>query len=40
MKELADPTDQLLKGILLGLSIRDYGRVIDSLGESFGLSIY
>jgi len=38
MKELAGPTDQLLKGILLGLSMRDYGGVIDSLGESFGLS--
>lgn len=38
MKELAGPTDQLLKGILLGLSVRDYGGVIDSLGESFGLS--
>jgi putative transposase len=38
MKELAGPTDQLLKGILFGLSMRDYGGVIDSLGESFGLS--
>jgi len=38
MKELAGPSDQLLKGVLLGLSVRDYGEVIDSLGESFGLS--
>jgi len=38
MKELAGPSDQLLKGVLLGLSMRDYGGVIDSLGESFGLS--
>ncbi|MCX6242741.1 MAG: transposase [Bacteroidetes bacterium] len=38
MKELGGPNDQLLKGILLGLSVRDYGGVINSLGESFGLS--
>jgi transposase-like protein len=38
MKELAGPSEQLLKGVLLGLSMRDYGGVIDSVGESFGLS--
>jgi len=38
MKELAGPLDQLLKGILVGLSMWDYRGVIDSLGESFGLS--
>ena len=37
-KELPEPTDQLLKGVLLGLSVRDYGQVIDSLGEGLGLS--
>ena len=31
MKELPEPTDQLLKGVLLGLSVRDYGKVVDSL---------
>jgi transposase-like protein len=38
MKELPEPTDQLLKGVLLGLSVRDYGKVVDSLNEGFGLS--
>ena len=38
IKDLPEPTDQLLKGVLLGLSVRDYGQVIDSLGEGFGLS--
>jgi len=38
IQELPEPTDQLLKGVLLGLSVRDYGCVIDSLGEGFGLS--
>jgi len=38
IKELPEPTDQLLKGVLLGLSVRDYGKVVDSLNEGFGLS--
>jgi putative transposase len=38
LKDLPEPTDQLLKGVLLGLSMRDYGKVIDHLGEGFGLS--
>jgi putative transposase len=38
MKDLPEPTDQLIKGVLLGLSMRDYGSVIDHLGEGFGLS--
>jgi putative transposase len=38
LKDLPDPTDQLVKGVLLGLSMRDYGKVIDHLGEGFGLS--
>jgi len=38
MKNLPAPTDQLLKGVLLGLSVRDYGQVVDSLQEGFGLS--
>lgn len=32
------PTDQLLQGVLKGLSMRDYEGVIDHLGEAFGLS--
>lgn len=38
VKKTEEPTDQLLKGILMGLSMRDYDGVIDYLGESFGLS--
>lgn len=38
LKDLPEPTDQLVKGVLLGLSMRDYGKVIDHLGEGFGLS--
>lgn len=37
-KENEAPTEQLIKGVLLGLSMRDYEGVIDHLGESFGLS--
>jgi len=32
------PTDQLIQGVLRGLSTRDYERVIDYLQEGFGLS--
>jgi len=38
MKQTAAPTDQLMKGVLLGLSMRDYDSVIDYLEEGFGLS--
>lgn len=38
VKQTDTPTDQLLKGVLLGLSMRDYDSVIDHLGEGFGLS--
>ena len=38
VKENEAPTEQLIKGVLLGLSMRDYEGVIDHLGESFGLS--
>ena len=31
------PSDQLIKGVLLGLSMRDYEGVIDHLGEGFGI---
>lgn len=38
LKDQDTPTDQLLRGILKGLSMRDYEEVVDYLGESFGLS--
>lgn len=38
LKQLDEPTDQLVNGVLYGLSTRDYHRVIDHLSESFGLS--
>lgn len=38
MRHIETPTDQLLKGVLKGLSMRDYDGVIDYLGEAFGLS--
>ena len=38
VRQIDTPTDQLLKGVLKGLSMRDYDGVIDYLGEAFGLS--
>ncbi len=38
LKKIDEPTEQLINGILYGLSTRDYHRVIDHLAESFGLS--
>lgn len=38
LKQLPEPTEQLINGILLGLSMRDYSKVIDHLGEGFGMS--
>lgn len=38
VKNIPNPTDQLLQGVLKGLSMRDYEGVIDHLGEAFGLS--
>jgi transposase-like protein len=38
LKQLDEPTDQLVHGVLYGLSTRDYHRVVDHLAESFGLS--
>lgn len=38
LKELDEPTEQLINGVLYGLSTRDYKRVVDHLSESFGLS--
>jgi len=37
MREQEAPSEQLIKGVLLGLSMRDYEGVIDYLGEGFGL---
>ncbi|MEW6609942.1 MAG: transposase, partial [bacterium] len=38
LQELKEPTDQLSKAILCGLSMQDYGQVIETLLDSFGLS--
>jgi len=38
LKQLPEPTEQLINGVLLGLSMRDYSKVIDHLGEGFGMS--
>jgi putative transposase len=38
LKQLDEPTDQLVNGVLYGLSTRDYQRVVDHLAEGFGLS--
>ena len=38
LKQLPEPTEQLIQGVLLGLSMRDYAKVIDHLGEGFGMS--
>lgn len=38
MQQLDSPTDQIIQGVLKGLSMRDYQGVIDHLGEGFGLS--
>lgn len=38
LKHLPEPTEQLINGVLLGLSMRDYAKVIDHLGEGFGIS--
>lgn len=38
LKQLDEPTEQLINGILYGLSTRDYRHVVDHLAESFGLS--
>lgn len=37
LKQLDEPTEQLVNGVLYGLSTRDYHRVVDHLSESFGL---
>jgi len=37
IKQIASPSDQLIKGVLLGLSMRDYEGVIDNMSEGFGL---
>jgi len=38
LKQLPEPSEQLINGVLLGLSMRDYVKVIDHLGEGFGMS--
>jgi len=38
LKQIDEPTEQLVNGVLYGLSTRDYHRVVDHLAESFGLS--
>lgn len=38
LKEVQSPTEQLVQGVLRGLSTRDYRRVIDYLEEGLGLS--
>ncbi len=38
VKSVEQPSEQLIKGVLLGLSMRDYGGVLDYLNEGFGLS--
>lgn len=38
LKQIDAPTEQLINGILYGLSTRDYRHVVDHLAESFGLS--
>lgn len=38
LKEVESPSEQLVQGVLRGLSTRDYGRVIDYLEEGLGLS--
>ena len=38
LKQLPEQTEQLINGVLLGLSMRDYGKVIDHFGEGFGMS--
>jgi putative transposase len=38
MKDMDAPTEQLIKAVLKGLSMRDYKSVIDHMGEGFGLS--
>jgi len=38
IKHVDEPTEQLIQGILRGLSTRDYDRVINYLEQGFGLS--
>ncbi len=38
LKQLPEQTEQLINGVLLGLSMRDYDKVIDHFGEGFGMS--
>jgi putative transposase len=38
MQQLDSPTEQIVQGVLKGLSMRDYQGVVDHLGEGFGLS--
>jgi len=38
LKQLPEQTEQLINGVLLGLSMRDYHKVVDHVGEGFGLS--
>ena len=37
IKRIENPSEQLIKGVLLGLSMRDYEGVIDNMSEGFGL---
>lgn len=37
IKRIESPSEQLIKGVLLGLSMRDYEGVIDNMSEGFGL---
>lgn len=37
LKHVENPSEQLMKGVLLGLSMRDYRSVIDTTSEGFGL---
>ncbi|HLF62675.1 MAG TPA: IS256 family transposase [Saprospiraceae bacterium] len=37
-KQMDEPTDQLVQGVLRGLSTRDYDKVVNHLEQGFGLS--
>ena len=38
LKKIDEPTDELVNGVLYGLSTRDYKSVVDHFSEGFGLS--
>jgi transposase-like protein len=38
LRKIDEPTDELVNGVLYGLSTRDYRSVMDHLSEGFGLS--